>query len=155
MKELTPTQLAYAKKSYNKNIRNAKSIKKILEKSWLWANLLDSVNYIIDNYTLDDEVNTGLWDYCHEHKITTLSWYDCISRPFKIKSFSKEYLELIKKQYDAWVKDHYYTYWSYDYSIATDPESKKAWYSAEYKWCWNWHYYLMLDWDTAMFYEDD
>lgn len=144
-----------AAKAYKKLIANAKAIKKCLEKSWMWENMLKSVNYIIDNYSFETYQTKNLWDFCHENEISTPSGYDHIFKPFKIKSFSRSYLELIKKQYDEWIKDHYFTYWSYDYSISTDPENKKAWYSAEYKWCWNWHYYIMLDWDTALFMEDD
>ena len=154
MTELTPTQLANAKKFYKRDIDNAKRVQKVLKKSWMRDNILKSVNYIVDNYTLEDSINTWLWEYCHNNGISS---FGCgyIARPFKIKSFRPHYLELIKKQYDAGIKDHYFTYWSYDYSISTDPENKKARYSAEYKWCGNGHYYIMLDWDTALFMEDD
>ena len=145
-----------AAKAYKKLIANAKAVKKCLEKSWMWENILDSVNYILENYTYETYLeNKDLWKYCREKWISTIWGYGWIYKPFKIKSFRPQYLELIKKQYDEWIKDSYFTYWSYDYSISTDPENKKAWYSAEYKWCGNWHYYIMLDWDTALFMEDD
>lgn len=44
---------------------------------------------------------------------------------------------------------------SYDVTFDYDPESKKAWYSEEYKDCGNGHYYFALDADTALFVEDD
>lgn len=44
---------------------------------------------------------------------------------------------------------------SYDVSFEYDPEKNKAWYSEEYKNCGNGHYYLAIDANTALFYEDD
>lgn len=155
MTELTPLQLENSKKSYKKLMANAKAVKKCLEKSWMWENLLKSVNYILENYSFQDYLDKELWDYCHEHGISQLSGNSWIYRPFKIKSFRPAKLEFIKQQYEAWIPDHYFAYGSYDYSISTCPQDKKAWYSAEYKWCGNGHYYVMLDWDTALFYEDD
>lgn len=44
---------------------------------------------------------------------------------------------------------------SYDVSFEYDPEKNRAWYSEEYKDCGNGHYYLAIDANTALFYEDD
>lgn len=44
---------------------------------------------------------------------------------------------------------------SYDVSFEYDPLKKAAWYSEEYKDCGNGHYYLALDANMAVFYEDD
>jgi hypothetical protein len=43
------------RKAYERNIKNAKMIKKKLEKSGMRPELLKSINYIIDNYKLEDE----------------------------------------------------------------------------------------------------
>lgn len=44
---------------------------------------------------------------------------------------------------------------SYDVSFEYDPERNKAWYSEEYRDCANGHYYLAIDANTALFYEND
>ena len=44
---------------------------------------------------------------------------------------------------------------SYDNSFSYDSEKNKAWYSEEYRGCGNGHYYLALDGNTAVFYEND
>ena len=44
---------------------------------------------------------------------------------------------------------------SYDNSFEYNPEKNKAWYSEEYRGCGNGHYYLALDGNTAVFYEND
>lgn len=46
-------------------------------------------------------------------------------------------------------------YTSYDVSVEYNPDTKRAWYSEEYKGCGNGHYYLALDANTAVFCEDD
>jgi hypothetical protein len=44
---------------------------------------------------------------------------------------------------------------NYDVSFHYDPKLNKAWYSEEYRDCGNGHYYLAIDGNTALFYEDD
>ena len=44
---------------------------------------------------------------------------------------------------------------NYDVSVSYDPETKKAWYSEEYKDTGNGHYYLALNHSTAVFCEND
>jgi hypothetical protein len=46
------------RENYKKIIRNAKKVKSILEKSKMRPEILNSMNYIIENYTIDDEINT-------------------------------------------------------------------------------------------------
>jgi len=43
----------------------------------------------------------------------------------------------------------------YDVSAEYKAKERKGWYSEEYRNCGNGHYYLMLDKDYAVFYEDD
>ena len=43
----------------------------------------------------------------------------------------------------------------YDVSFEYDPNRNKAWYSEEYRGCGNGHYYLALDYNAALFVEDD
>jgi hypothetical protein len=143
-------------KDYNKNIKNAKKVKKILEKSWMRTDLLESVDFIIKNYRLDDEVKLKYWlyDFCSIHHINHVSGYDGIFSPVKIKTFSGPYLQMVKKWIENWNADERLTKrWTYDYSIHIT--WNKWWYSREYRWCWNWYYYLMLDHETALFYEKD
>ena len=52
----------------------------------------------------------------------------------------------------------FYWYGSYDYSIEVRKNEDGTiigWYSAEYKGCGNGHYYLLLDAEHAIYYEDD
>lgn len=58
MQELTPSQMQNAVKHYNAIIKNCKKIKKVLEKSGLWEDILNSCNYIINNYKFEDEIET-------------------------------------------------------------------------------------------------
>ena len=44
---------------------------------------------------------------------------------------------------------------SYDVTFEYDADTKKAWYSEEYKGCANGHYYFSLDQNTALFAEND
>ena len=44
---------------------------------------------------------------------------------------------------------------NYDNSFSYDPDKKHAFYSEEYRGCGNGHYYLALDGNTAVFYEND
>lgn len=44
---------------------------------------------------------------------------------------------------------------NYDISFEYNPEQNKAWYSEEYRNCGNGHYYLALNNEYALFYEDD
>lgn len=155
MTQLTQKQYENAVRAYKHHMANARSIKKHLEKSWMRSEVLEAVNQIIDKFTLNDYIEEWLYDRCNRNHVKHISMNDWISKPIKIKSFSPEYLELIKRQYEAGIEDSYYTYWSYDYSIHTDPHNKKAWYNREYKWCWNGYYYLMVDLDTAFLYEID
>lgn len=155
MTELTPAQLANAKNSYKKLMANAKAVQKKLQQSWLWDNLLRSVTYILDNYTLQDHIDKWVYDYCNEHNISHLSGNDRIYRPFKIRSFRDYQLQKVKAALDNWEDYSNYAYGAYDYSIHANGIQKKGWYSAEYKGCGNWHYYILLDYDTALFYEDD
>lgn len=43
----------------------------------------------------------------------------------------------------------------YDVSFSYNPESRRAWYSEEYRGCGNGHYYLALNATHAVFYEND
>ena len=143
------------KANYEKIIKNAKKVKKILEKSKMRPEILQSMNFIIKNYTLDDEINTWLYRYCDEKNIHFQPLYDTIYPPVKITTFDRIYLELVKKRIENWnVENERLTeYWQYDYSICVNKD--KGRYNREYKGCWNWYYYLLLDHETAMFYEKD
>ena len=72
MQELTTSQLQNAVKHYNAIIQNCKKIKRILEKSWLWTDILESCNYIINNYKLEDEIET--WITTIAEKTIYLDW---------------------------------------------------------------------------------
>lgn len=155
MKTIENTNYEKQVKEYNEIIKNARSTRNYLRKSWLWIDIFDSMNYIIDNYKLSDHLEKWLYRYCNDNhlKFDCPMWY--IYPVTKINSFSDYYLKRIKENYDKWIKDKYTSYWKYDYSITIDPENKKAWYSKEYQCCANWSYYLMIDYNHAMLYEND
>lgn len=155
MEELTTAQLQNHMKHYNTVIRNCKKIKRILEKSWLWEDILESCIYIINNYTLEDEIETWLWEYCSKNNISKLSGYDHVNCPSKITSFNKRQLQKVKEALEEKREYRDYTYWNFDFSISTEEWGKRAWYSREYKGCGNGYYYLLLDYNTALFYEKD
>lgn len=155
MQELTPLQMQNAVKHYNAIIKNCKKIKKILEKSWLWTDILESCKYIINNYTLKDELETWIYDYCWKNNISRLSMNDHVYEPSKITSFCERQLEKVKKALEDKIEYRDYRYWNFDYSISTQEWWKKARYSREYQNCWNWYYYLLLDYNHALFYEQD
>ena len=147
--------MQHAVKHYNTIIKNCKSIKRILEKSWLRDNILESCNYIIKNYKMKDELETWIYDYCNQHKIDHLSMNDHVYWPSKITSFTERQLEKVKKALEEKTEYRDYTCWNFDFSISTQEGWKKAWYSREYHWCWNGYYYLLLDYNHALFYEQD
>ena len=102
MQELTTSQLQNAVKHYNAIIQNCKKIKRILEKSWLWTDILESCNYIINNYKLEDEIETWIYDYCWKNNISRLSMNDHVYWPSKITSFMDWQLQKVKKALDNW-----------------------------------------------------
>lgn len=144
------------RENYKKIIRNAKKVKSILEKSKMRPEILNSMNYIIENYTIDDEINTWLYKYCNIKELPFQPLYDTIYEPTKITSFDRHYLEiLVKNRIENWNVEYerITAHWQYDYSISVQKD--KGRYNREYKGCWNWYYYLLLDHETAMFYEKD
>lgn len=102
------------------------------------------------------EVDVRLME--EEHINTGIIWY--MYYPLKIKKMNFGYnntaiLQEIatalkdKKKYIKSVRVNY------DVGFEYNPEINKAWYSEEYKNCGNGHYYLALDNQYALFYEDD
>lgn len=90
---------------------------------------------------------------------TDYRWW--FTNPLKFKSMyfgkyqNKQYKEMIKQAIENKRKEHIATTVSYDVSFEYNPECNKAWYSEEYRGCGNGHYYLALDHNTAVHYEDD
>jgi hypothetical protein len=72
-------------------------------------------------------------------------------RNARIGAFSKAIEESKDKDPDWSFRDHWRT--SYDYSVHIT--NGRAWFSEEYKDCGNGHYYLLLNANCAIFYEDD
>jgi hypothetical protein len=65
------------------------------------------------------------------------------------------YKNQIKESLDKKQSISLYQRVKYDVSFEYNSEKGLAWYSEEYKNCGNGHYYLALDENTALFYEDD
>lgn len=147
-----------SKEIYDSNIRNCKAIKRKLEKSWMWKNFLKDINFILDNYKLEHEETLGFYEWLS--KAWHWGWFPMwwISSPQKIKVFNAYDLDRVKKAIEN--KEDYsdYTYWKFDYSISTklkEDWDMVGWYSREYKWCGNWYYSILLDYDTYLFLEAD
>lgn len=142
-------------KIYKNNIKNAKAVKKILEKSGLNPTYLKKINWILENYTLEIEKTQWLYEFCRDHWVYGM---DYISKPQKITAFTKPYLEIVKKRLENWVDDYLHEYWKFDYTIHTSVD--EYWnpvgrYSREYKGCGNWYYSILLNYDTHLFIEKD
>jgi hypothetical protein len=94
-----------------------------------------------------------------EYPNTEILWY--MNSPLKIKkmnfgSRSEEYYKEIKEAMQN--KQKYEVprlELNYDNSFEYNPEADRAWYSEEYRGCGNGHYYLALDNQYAIFWEDD
>lgn len=65
------------------------------------------------------------------------------------------YKNQIKESLDKKQSISLYQRVKYDVSFEYNSEKGLAWYSEEYRNCGNGHYYLALDENTALFYEDD
>lgn len=89
---------------------------------------------------------------------TKVLWY--LVNPLKVKRMNfgnnnEAELEQIQKALNT--KTRYTTTGrtSYDVSFEYNPTVDRAWYSEEFKGCGNGHYYLALNHEYAVFYEDD
>lgn len=144
------------KEVYDANIRNAKSIKRILERSWFDNEFLKKINKIIENYKLEDEERVGFYDWGCENGVYGFPM-GYIARPTKIKAFSKYRLDYLKKQVEEKGEARMYEYGNFDYSIylIKTPEGVKGSYNREYKGCGNGYYSRMIDYDTYVFIEKD
>lgn len=144
---------------YTLNKRHAKTICKYLANSWLWTNIYETCKFICENYTFEDEINWGLATFLKENNKSSVLLSDnwvFIHKPFKVKSFHSYQIDAFKKAIEekrGWYRDRHY--WAYDFSLELSDDCKRARYSAEYHNCWNWYYYIMLDWEHAVFVEKD
>jgi len=95
----------------------------------------------------------------NEYVPSDYRWW--LTYPLKFKSmyfgkyYNKQYKDNIKKAIESKTKEHIATTVNYDVSFEYNPKCNKAWYSEEYRGCGNGHYYLALDHNTAVYYEDD
>lgn len=127
--------------------RRVKNVIKKLEASGLWENLKTDFEKMLEGGYENRHENCGSigWDAC-----------DCITKSMYFGKF----WNAIKKQM---IKDcmekkesvRFSTRVNYDVSFEYDADKNKAWYSEEYRNCANGHYYLAIDENTALFYEDD
>lgn len=143
--------------AYKRNIKNLKSIRNCLRKSWMWKGQLEKINNMLENFTFEEYQKEGLRDASHKYWCNWLCWMWVFNRPFKIKG--RYWLDKVKDAIENRKKFRDCNYeLRYDKSIDIEPSEDwdiRGRYSREYHWCWNWHYYMLLDWDTAVFLEND
>lgn len=154
----TEKEMQLAIRDYNNNIKNAKAIRNCLKKSWMRAELIDWLDFIINNYKLENEMNEWIYDFCSKNHIgNTFVCMWKIYKPMKITTFSNFRLDCVKNALENWVDCHFNNYWNFDYSLEVQHKDwQKRWrYSREYHCCWNWRYYLLVDYNKAVFCEKD
>jgi hypothetical protein len=94
----------------------------------------------------------------NEYVPPDLKWW--LTYPLKFKSmyfgkyYNSQYKEQIKQALENKEKHHISTTVNYDVSFEYNGK-EKAWYSEEYRGCGNGHYYLALNHNLAVHYEDD
>ena len=121
----------------------------------LWSDK-DDVNEHIKVYGAD---LVNKYPFIFENGIDTFYLWSLSSPKIKPMYFGKwrnaSEKEAIKKALQEKRKYITRARTSYDVTFEYDPEKNKAWYMEEYKDCGNGHYYLALDANSAIFYEDD
>lgn len=127
--------------------RRVKNVIKKLEASGLWENLKTDFEKMLEGGYENRHENCGSigWDACD--CITKSMYFGKFWNPIK-KQTIKECME--KKE-----SVRFSTRVNYDVSFEYDAERNRAWYSEEYRNCGNGHYYLAIDGNTALFYEND
>lgn len=127
--------------------RRVKNVIKKLEASGLWEDVKKEFEAMLEiGYERRHEVR-GSMTYESCDCITKSMYFGKFWNPIK-KQMIKECME--KKE-----SVRFSTRVNYDVSFEYDAERNKAWYSEEYRNCGNGHYYLAIDGNTALFYEDD
>lgn len=127
--------------------RRVKNVIKKLEASGLWENLKTDFEKMLEGGYENRHENRGSigWDAC-----------DCITKSMYFGKFWNAHKkQMIKECMEKKESVSFSTRVSYDVSFEYDAERNKAWYSEEYRGCGNGHYYLAIDKNTALFYEDD
>lgn len=146
-----------AEEQYKANMQNLKAIRNCLKKSWMWKECLKNIENMISNFTFEEFVNEWLWEASHKYSCSWLCGMWTFNKPFKIKW--RRWLDRVKTAVEN--KENFRD-WSYErrYDKSIDVELWKnwdlrGWYSREYHGCWNGYYYMLLDWDTAVYLEKD
>ena len=91
---------------------------------------------------------TELWKFMCPAKIKTI--YFGKHRTNKVR---EDLRQAIESKQEFYANEQVINY--YDSRVSYSPECNKGWYSEEYRNCGNGHYYLLLDHEHALFYEDD
>lgn len=127
--------------------RRVKNVVKKLETSGLWENLKTDFEKMLEGGYENRHENCGSigWDAC-----------DCITKSMYFGKFWNPIKkQMIKDCMEKKESVRFSTRVNYDVSFEYNAEKNKAWYSEEYRNCGNGHYYLAIDCNTALFYEDD
>lgn len=164
--------------------KSLKRVIKLLEESGLWDNIKEVYENLLKyNITLEDikkisdfdsyENRDKVVDFCKSNGYGFMIYKDkegieCLDRDYIYevsrcelksmyfgKSNNKWYKERIQKAFKDKTPLSLSETVNYDVSFEYNPETKRAWYSEEYRGCGNGHYYLALNYNTALFYEND
>lgn len=127
--------------------RRVKNVIKKLDASGLWENLKADFEKMLKGGYENRHENCGSvgWDAC-----------DCITKSMYFGKFwNAQKKQMIKDCMDKKESVRFSTRVNYDVSFEYDADKNRAWYSEEYRNCGNGHYYLAIDENTALFYEND
>ena len=127
--------------------RRVKNVIKKLEASGLWADIKESFEKMLDvGYENRNNVECSLPPEARD-AVTKSMYFG--------KFWNATKKQIIKDCMDKKESVRFSTRVNYDVSFEYDAERNRAWYSEEYRNCGNGHYYLAIDGNTALFYEDD
>ena len=154
------------KKTFVKRLNKCKNC---LKDSGLWQDFIEDIDYLLDS---EDRLNEfikndtdGYYENVYLNKKHTFKFPKLLDSllnkglykiPYE-RFFADEQRNKVKNAIGN--KDKYHDRWrgSYDYSLTltNDENVHRGWFSAEYKGCGNGHYYLLMNENYALFYEDD
>lgn len=161
--EKTNEQIA---KTFTKRLNKCKSY---LLESGLWQDFINDIDYLLES---EDRINEfikndidGFYDNVYTNKKYSFKFPELLDSLlskglYKIpydKYIADEQRNKVKTAIDNKSEHGERWYGNYDYSITltNDKNVHRGWFSAEFKGCGNGHYYLLINENYALFYEND
>ncbi|MEM5807062.1 MAG: hypothetical protein QW474_01595 [Candidatus Aenigmatarchaeota archaeon] len=161
--------VVYVENQKEKWERDIKRVIEYLTQSGLWSDIReDALKALEIGYEKINKVYNLYWEWDYNEKDRKLKELDprfntqilYYLRDLKIKKMNfgdnnEQKLQLIKEAMDNKRPIEVYGITQYDVSFRYDPETQRAWYEEEYKGKGNGHYYIALNNQYALFWEDD